>query len=273
LAVIVVGAIVAVVFVHSTHADSTLLGKLTVSEPHTSLLGKRPTQSQASDPSTSGLKEVKKAAAEDPTNTGQYLREWAAPKSAQDAAALLVSFLPSEEQAVRANRTATSLYGSTTALGTSYTRASQFTVPDVPGSSGTTFAAVTPTSGQANTVYTITFQFGRAAVVEFVDVAQTALSQSDAESLAKAQYSLLRQTEPGFSIARSTWPWLASLLCGVITVVVAAAVFVVPEWVGRTRDRRVAQAEFRSKSQYRSRGSRAVRRHRAPAWRQPRRRR
>jgi hypothetical protein len=259
------------VVVHSSHADSNKLSKLVIEKTPTTLLGKRPSQSQPSDPSTSSFATVKQAAAQYPASTGAYLREWTDPQSTQDGAALVVSFLPSPALASSTNRSAIKQYSAAKTLGTTYNRASGFTVPSVPGAEGAVYTAATPTAGQANTIYTVMFQYGRAAVAEFVDVAQSTLSQNDAVAIAQAQYARLHTTEPGFSVTVSKWPWLATLLCGVITLTVAGTVYFVPEWIVRTRTRRAAQAQFRAQSQYRARGRQAVRRHRAPAWRQTRR--
>jgi hypothetical protein len=75
---------------------------------------------------------------------------------------------------------------------------------------------------------------------------------------------------------RTTTPVVASVVFGVIAVLIAAGAFFVPEWAPHALRRRRARHEAKklenARSQYRARGRRAVRRHRAPAWRQPGRR-
>ena len=123
--------------------------------------------------------------------------------------------------------------------------------------------------------YTAVFQVNRAVVGEVLAF-PTLRPLSDTTKIADAEHALLVRTEPSFSMLRTTAPVLASVIWWVVAVLVAAAAFFVPEWAPDVLERRrathAAKELERARSQYRARGRRAVRRHRAPAWRQPGRR-
>jgi len=113
-------------------------------------------------------------------------------------------------------------------------------------------------------------------IAEVITLPGLIRSTSQATKVAQDEHALLLRDEPDFSMFRTTTPVLASAIFWVIAVLLAAAAFFLPEWapeaLSRRRASHAAKDLERARSQYRARGRRAVRRHRAPAWRQPGRR-
>ncbi len=265
--------------IRSTHADHNLLGNLVIRRISISVLPSRPAYTSYIPPSDSPFKVIKDAAKKDPDRTGLYEKEWATSsnKTGNLEAGVLVQLLPDSKDAgevfTKSKKqfvTSPSLTGQTVSAGIA------FSVPSVPGAFAEWHAMASSSTNKADGyAYTAVFQVNRAVVGEVLAF-PTLRPLSDTTKIADAEHALLVRTEPSFSMLRTTAPVLASVIWWVVAVLVAAAAFFVPEWAPDVLERRrathAAKELERARSQYRARGRRAVRRHRAPAWRQPGRR-
>jgi hypothetical protein len=265
--------------IRSTHADHGLLGNLVIRRISISVLPSRPAYASSIPASDSPFKIIKDAAKKDPNRTGLYEKEWVTPsdKTGNLEAGVLVQLLPDSKTAgevfTKSKKqfvTSPSLTGQTVSVGI------PFSIPSVPGAFAEWHAMTSSSTNKSDGyAYTAVFQMNRVVVGEVLAF-PTLRPLSDTTKIAEAEYALLVRGEPGFSMLRTTFPVLASVIWWVVAALVAAATFFVPEWAPGMLQRRhashVAKELDRARSQYRARGRRAVRRHRAPAWRQPGRR-
>ena len=265
--------------VRSTHADHDLLGNLVIRRISISALPSRPAFTSSIPASDSPFKVIKDAGKKDPDRTGLYEKEWATStnKTGNLEAGLLVQLLPDSKTAgevfTKSKKqfvTSPSLTGQTVSAGTA------FSIPSVPGAFAEWHAMTSSSTNKSDGyAYTAVFRVNRVVVGEVLAF-PTLRPLSDTTKMAQAEHALLVRSEPSFSMLRTTTPVLASVIWWLAAVLVAAAAFFVPEWapdmLERRRSSHAAKELERARSQYRARGRRAVRRHRAPAWRQPGRR-
>jgi hypothetical protein len=279
LAVVVVIAVVGyVLFIRTPHVERQVLGNLVI--PRTSVHGlpARPSLASSPSPSTSSIPVVKQAAKTDPDHTGLYAVEWTTSTNANLAVALVLQLLPDSRRARTALKPSQKQFVTNLSLsGETLSEQTAFSIPSVPQALAESYAmASSSTKAAEGYAYAIVFQMDRAVVAEIMKSPDTTRSTSDAISITQAENALLQRAEPGFSMLRTITPVIASVVFGVIALLFAAGAFFVPEWapdaLNRRRARHKAKELENARSQYRARGRRTVRRHRAPAWRQPRRR-
>jgi len=120
------------------------------------------------------------------------------------------------------------------------------------------------------------YQLGRVGVSELMVTTRTTRDTGPIVADGRSGYRLLSNEEPGFSIAVTRVPLEASLVYAGVALVLAALALLAPEWVrqwgGRRRQLRHEREVRRAREQYLARGRRTVRRQKAPAWSQPRKR-
>lgn len=276
LVVVVAAAAVYVFALPSTHVNRHLLANLAIRNPHVAVLGTKPVSAAPVSTTTSSISVLKKDARRDPDETGIYETEWTGSgSSAQNDAGLLIEVLPNVADAVTTLRASVQQFEKPPAAqaGETVTFVSHFHVPST-AATGNIYAIAASSSSGAHTgfAYTAAFRVDRAVVVELLELARASASPVAAQRIAGAEAALLATDAASFSMVQTTRPLLGTVLVGVGALVAAAAAYFLPEWVVARRAAREARARDRARSEYRSRGRRAVKRHQAPAWRQQRRR-
>jgi len=261
-------------FVRTSHIDRNLLGKLAIHSTPVKSLKAKPSVAHSLSLATNSEKVVKQSAKTDPAGTGLYEIEWASSSKAPLESGLLIQLLPDTTRGATAYADSKKqlsvkpqLSGETLASGV------HFVIPSVPGAIAESYAMTTTSTGKpGGYAFTALFRLDRVVVTEIMETASTTLSTSAPSSIASAEYSQLQRAEPGFSMTRTTTPVIATIVYWVVALLIAVAAFFVPEFamgeLGRRRARHEERERARARSEYRARGRRAVRRHRAPAWRQ-----
>lgn len=276
---LVVALVGYLVFVSSTKADTTRISGLVITQPPVKGLKPLKNGRRSVPASSMPFAAATKAAKLHPDQTGAYATAWQAPapgkgkassSSSSLSANLLVELLPDTATATKVRREAVHSYTDTKALAkSSLAIASRFSVKGVPGSTGVMFTSTRPGASPTTAGYAVAFQFQRAVVVDFVQAPTSGGGVPDSSAIARSEYRLLHAAEPGFSLSVTSRPALPSLIYWIVAVAVASLPLLVPWWVRWRRERRAARRDARALYEVRSRGHKAVRRHRSPAWARP----
>ncbi|MGH9028236.1 MAG: hypothetical protein ACRDV4_01260 [Acidimicrobiales bacterium] len=275
-ALVVAGLAVAGYFwlIPTSHADGKLLGTLLIDHTAAPAVPSKAAVSQSIPPSRSTFSVLKKAAKSEPLQSGLYERAWYVSASAPPETGLLLLYLPDVPGARTAlsdgfkQLAATPQFSNETA-----SDRKEFTVASVPGSKAESYALTDKSTGKlAGYSYSFGFRVGRAVISELMVTSGTKPVRAAAVADAQAEHRLLERKEAGFSLSTRQLPVVASVVYIVVAAAVVAGALFVPEQavvaVRRRRERHEAKERERVQSQYRARGRRAVKRHRAPAWRQ-----
>jgi hypothetical protein len=259
--VLIVAAVGYVVLIPIHHVERARLSRLVVTRPVSGFKVK-PTSSSQLAAASSPFAEVKTAAKKSPNSTGSYSIQWAATSSSSAGASLLASLLPSgsDANAVQAEA-AKSYLAAASFKSESFTSEARLSVPSVAGAEAATFA---PTSSKVHEgLGVVEFRVDHIVVVVIVAQQSTpAAAGASAVSLANAEYEHLRQLGSGFSLTVTTWPLVASLIYGGVTLAIVAGLLLAPATVGRGRRRRVLAREEAARRELRGRG-RKIAKHQA----------
>lgn len=220
-----------------------------------------------------------RAAAGHPEQIGGYTAEWQSRATSPTGAGgravtanLVLEALPDSASARQVQAEAIQRYTDRRALAaSSLAIASQFTVPGVPGSQGVSYNSVRPGGPSTGTGYVVAFHSGRVVALTFLQTTTPAVGAAAAASFARAEHGLLATGEPGFSLSVTQRPAGPSTVYWIVALLVVPAAPALPSWAHRLRARRAARQLARARYGVRSRGAKAVRRHRTPAWARPRR--
>jgi len=221
----------------------------------------KPATSTGVNPTSSPFASVRTIAHKAPSQTGGWGVSWDVPKSSNDSASLLVTYLPTPADAATVEKDAeTQFLGSNSFQSESYTLVGPVTVAGVPGAKGAVFKA----AGTATTppVAAVVFSYGRAQVLIIMGRAGTpAEAGAAAAALARAEYGHLQHELAGFRMGEATnVPPVASILYwGVLAVVVALAVLI-PFGIRRRRRHRAEERRRIAAQQQQLRGSKIARR-------------
>lgn len=278
--VVVLAAVGSFLYIRQTRVDTKLLDRLVITGTALREVPAKAVLSQPIAASQSTFAATRKAARRDPDATGMYAREWYVSSSGPPEVGVVLQLLPDDATArtvysavVKELKTAPTLTGETA------TAAETFSVPGVAVSRGVSYVlddSTTSAHAPVGTSYTVAYRVGRTVVSELMVTTSTVRDNAAVDTDTRAGARILALREPGFSMVRSHWPWEATLIYAGGAVVVAAALVFAPEFlVGRSRRRRQRHQERelrRAREQYLVRGRRTVRRQRAPAWSQSRRR-
>jgi hypothetical protein len=278
--VLVLAGIGYVLFIPQSQVDRQLLGNLVITRTTLPGVPHKAKLEQSVKPSQSSFAVTRKAGRENPDETGVYAREWYVSSAAPPEVGVVLQLLPTESQAhallpavVAQLHTAPQLSGETASAPES------FSIPGVPSARGESYLlsdSSTSPPKPVGSAYTDVFQHDRAVVSELMVSTSATRDTSAAVADALAETRLLEQNLPGFSMVTTTYPLTATAVYAAVTVVLAAAALLLPEFVvaqlERRRERRDERARRREREQYLARGRRTVRRQRAPAWSQHRRR-
>ena len=219
---------------------------------------KKPARSTQVAASNNPFPEVQTASKSAPNSTGSYSIEWTKPSPSNDAASLIVSVLPSARNASKVQSQAKSTYlGQQSLKSASYNYVGPVAIPGVPGATATLFSS----SSNNPPLVVVAFQRGRAQATAFVGVAgPTASVESTARSVASSAYKHLNKVLPGFTLTRTRWPFVASIVYWVVAVAVLAVAVLVPWLRRRVTERRRLAAEVARTRGVGARGSKIARR-------------
>jgi hypothetical protein len=237
--------------------DRSLMAQLVTPVPPAGF-ARRPAAANPVAPSSSDFPAVKSAGKRSPDATGGYSLEWSE-TGTNDAASMNISLLPSASDAAKTQQEAKKQYTSSGSLkAESYSYAGSFAVPSVPNASAGFYAPSTLTNPP---LAVVAFQTGRAQVTQFLGVpgAKQAI-EAEAASFAKSEYAHLNKSLGGFSLVRTEWPLVSSIIYwAVALLLLAGAISVQP--LRRRSQRRRRLAEERARVQHKTvRGSKIARR-------------
>jgi hypothetical protein len=280
LAVLVLAGIGFAMFVPQSTPHRPLIGRLLLTRTAGPGVPAKAAVSQSIPPADSTFTVTRAAARTDPNDTGLYAREWYVVANAPPEIGMIVQLLP---DAAKARAVASKVLGEVstppTLQGEKAVSPEPFTVPGVAGAKGYSFLlddAVQTSKGTVGAAYKASLRVDRALVTELMVTTIPSRDTGPVQRDLRDEAALLGRVLPGFSFVRTTFPPVASSVYWVVAVVLAALAVVLPEllvaWWRRRRERRIEREQRRSREQYLARGRRTVKRQRAPAWSQPRRR-
>ena len=267
--VLAVAVVLYALLLPSTHGDPSRIANLSIRDPHVAVLKSAPSSAKSVGVSKSTVKLLKTYAAKEPAETGVFETEWTGAGTTDNDGGLLLQVVPTVADAAKvliASRTAFA------APPASQGAVSHFTVQGIPGQGNAYVIPASSSTAQTGYVFTMVFMVGRVVAVELVELSKSGSTPIAAQTIAREELALLQSRLPSFSMVTTTRPALGVILVIVGAVVIGAAAFFGPEWVVRRRISREVHAQQRARSQYRSRGRRAVRRYQDPTWRQHKRR-
>jgi hypothetical protein len=265
--VVVVAVAVYAFALPSSHFDPALMANLSIRDPHVAALNAKPSTASTENAKKDNVKPVVTYATKDPTQTGVYETEWTGSKKSANDGGLLIQVVPDVSDAMATLTASVTAFKSPSDVGA----VRHFSVPGV-AATGSAYSIKASSSSAAGYAYTVIFRIGRVVVIELVELSQTAELPGPAKTIAQEEATLLESRAPSFSFEQTKKSALATWLVVIIGLVLAAAVFFGPEALVKRREAHEIHAQERARSQYRSRGRRAVTRHQAPAWRQQKRR-
>ncbi len=233
--VLAVGAVGYQAVVPSTHVVRARLARLVVTRPGVAAFDVKASRASVEQASQSGLAALVTAGKRSPGRTGIYSIEWT--PSPLQAAGIVVFVLPDDAQAsavlsqFRRDQQGPQAYASD-----SLDRRSTFTVAGVPTSTGSVYVPSPKAPRTSPGLAVTTFREGR--VVGLAEVLLTTPTQADDTAVASAEYSHLRQVEPGFTLQVVSRPLVPTVAWAAGAVVVALVAALGPVGWRRRRDRR-----------------------------------
>lgn len=276
--VVILAGVGYALFMPQTHIQRKLLGNLVISHTAVSSLPGKAKLQQAIAGSQSTFTVTKKAARAHPEVTGLYAREWYVVSGAPPEVGVVLQKLPTTAQARSVLRAVQAQLGTAPSLSTATASSPQpFSVPGVANAKGVSYLLSDPnTHAEIGTAYTDAFQQGTGVVSELIVETSSTRDPSAAIADVRAGSALLARLGPGFSMVVTTYAFVATIVYALVTVAAAVGAVFLPEFMaGRLRRRRARHQERelrKAREQYLARGRRTVRRGRAPAWSQTRRR-
>ncbi len=244
-------------YIAMREVDRGRLAALVVTEPPSGFTNK-PADSAQVPASSSSFPTVKAAAKRSANSVGSYAVQWTSPASSSDSASLLVSLLASASQAALVQSEAASQYlGPQSLKSEDYVFVGRVAMPSVSGAQ----AAVFKSSSSGPPVVTVLYRVGRAQVVEFVGLGGAqSKAASTAATLASAESAHLDGVLPGFSLSKTSWPPLATLVYWSAASTIILVGIAIPIIVRRTRAKRVEAQQRAAKRHLQSRGQKVARR-------------
>ncbi|MHB8189907.1 MAG: type II toxin-antitoxin system HicB family antitoxin [Ferrimicrobium sp.] len=227
-----------------THVVPSELARLVVSRPGVKAFDIKATSALVQPVAKSGIKPLQAAAKQFPAETGIYSKVWR-PSPTVTAATEVIAFLSPSTS------TASSIYhllrtqqlNANSNAANSLARRSTFSVSGVAGSAGAIYgSSAKPTTTAATpTLGVVVFRIGR--VVALTELVNTSGTQSSVQVVARSEAAQLRAVEPGFTLAVVSYPKVASIEWGIVSLLVLLIVGYLPFGLPRWRER---QALLRS---------------------------
>lgn len=239
--------------------DRARVAHLVVSSPPAGY-AKKPSNANQVPAASSPFAAYKAEAKKVPSGTAAYSVSWSNPKSGNDSASILVSYLSSPAAAATVEGQAEKQFLAASSFQSEkYRYVGPVPVPGVPGAKGAVFAA----TGTATTppVAAVTFPTGRVQVLVLVGQTGTAESTgATAAALARSEYLHLQQALPGFDLRVTRVPAVATAVYWGVVLGLLALAIAIP--VGASRARRMRrEAHLRTaRRQQQVRGSKIARR-------------
>lgn len=261
------GAFVLVLFLAAAGWDRYIIVRHPAPGRLTTLIATSPPAGYAAKPSNSHVVTTasspfaayKAAAKRSPSSSASYSLSWSRPKTSNDSATVLLSYLPSAADASRVQAQAeTQFVAAASYKAENYASAGAVTVSGVPGAKGAVFV---PTSAATPPVASVAFRTGRVQALILLGQAGTpAETGSAAADLARAEYQRLAQALPGFHLGVSSVPLVASVAYWAVVAGAAALAVAIPMSVRRARRHRMEARRRSAQRQQQLRGSKIARR-------------
>ena len=219
----------------------------------------KPASAAPVNASSNPYSEVATAAKRSPSRTGSYSIQWTKAPPSTDTETVLLSLLPTDSDAAKANSQAESLYIAEKSLQPDGYAYGGPVNAGIPGAKGSSFVSTAPTGGPPLAV--IVFQLHRAQVTMFGAAAGSASkSAAAATSLAHTEYGLLKQRLGSFTLVKTSWPVVATIVFWAVTAGLVLLVVLGPVGIRKGRERRRVAREIARRRQLQSRGSKISRR-------------
>jgi len=255
---LVVAAIVAINVLPIQHVERSRLARLAVTAPPPGFKAKPSVEIVPAN--SNPFPGVTTASKRSPNATGQFSVEWPGSSSANDAATILVSLLPSTSQAkaVQSEAIKNNL-GAASYAAESYGHQVPFAVSEVPGAEAATYSPTS--SNSAPQLGVVVERVDRVVVLGLVRQTGAATQvKSTSSSVAQAEYRHLLPIVSGFSLVRTHWPLLALLIYGAASLLLAALAIAIPPLTGRVRRKRRAAQEVAARRLVLQRGGKLAKR-------------
>lgn len=257
--VVIVAVVGYVQLIPIHHVERTRLSRLVVTAPGAGFKVK-PTSSTQVAASSSPFAAVKAAGKRSPNSTGAYSIQWTAPTSGQGAS-LLASLMPSvsdaeavQAEAVKAYLAATSLKSQSYKLqGALSVRRCQ--TPRRPPSCRHLQRCIRGSPWWC-------FELTESSSSRSYSSPGRRWPGASAVALTRAEYLHVRRLGSGFSLTVTTWPLVASLVYGGVSVAIVAVLLLGPMSVRRTCQRQLLAREEAVRRDLRGRG-RKIAKHQA----------
>ena len=237
------------------------LSRLVITRTGATAFPGAPTTAAEEPTSTGSVAAVEAAAKAHPAQTGLYVASWSSKASATSGMAVVTFLLPDAATAGRARAQLAASQLSTGAFGNSgLTRTGAWAPPGIPAASGSLYG---PTKGSKTTGRVAVTVWQTDRVVALVEAATTAgPPQAAASSAARAEAAHLAAVTPGFTLAVTRRPVVASSLWAAGTLAVALLAAGGPVAYRRRRRRRARALEEELARTIRVGGSTIVRKRR-----------
>jgi predicted RNase H-like HicB family nuclease/putative ubiquitin-RnfH superfamily antitoxin RatB of RatAB toxin-antitoxin module len=244
-AIVILGSAIGyLALIPQTRVVPSQLARLVTTRPGVKAFDIKATSSLVQPVAKSGIKSLETAAKQFPAKTGIYSRVWR-PSSNAAAATEIIAFLTPSTTTARSvyKLLSTQQLSSKSYAANSMIRRSTFHVSGIAGSSGAIYSSsAKPTAATANpTLGEVVFRLGR--VVSLTETLSTSSTQNSVQVIARSEAAELRSVEPGFTLAVTSYPFVASSVWVVVTLILLLAVGYVPFALPRWRER---QALLRS---------------------------
>lgn len=246
--VILVSVIGYLAIIPQSHVVPSRLGQLVTTRPGVKAFDTKATSSLVQPVAKSGIAPLVAAAKRFPSDTGIFSRVWR-PSSNTANAAEIIAFLSPSTTTARSvfNLLKTQQLSSKSYASSSLTQRSTFSIAGIAGSAGATYSSSANSSAKSSaataspTLGEAVFQVGR--VVALTETLSTSSAQTSVQVIARSEAAQLRSVGPGFTLADTTYPFVASFTWIIATLVLLLVVGYLPFALPRWRER---QALLRS---------------------------
>jgi hypothetical protein len=220
----------------------------------------KPSRTSSPPAASSPLAELKKAATLSPHSTGSYLVQWGGSPASADFVSVVVYLLPSAaDAAIAASQAAQSYLSAQSYKANSYALVGPFSVPSVTGATGALYSPTSKRIKQDLAVYVE--RVDKVVVVSLMDQTGTPSTvQGNAVTAAQAEYLHLHSVAPNFSLIRTHWPTLATLVYSAVALLLASCAFIVPVLFRGVRRQRGLAREEAARRQVMGRGGKIAKR-------------
>ena len=270
IVVLVLGMAGYFVFIPATVINTSAMARLLPSKGALSSMGGAPAFNGSIPILPNSLSSVTKAAKDDPGHTGSYSIQWFGSGQSGTTEDLLLYLLPSASIARQVDTQQQSTQTSASALkAAKYDLTARFKDASVDAVGVAYLIPRTTQNSAGQTVPAGTSRGLTLVVIEGRAVARIVLqgpkvTSQEAIAIAKQEHQLLASRLPHFNTMASThYAPLASLYYGIGLLVALAIALFTPGLVRRNQERQLQREAERARYQYRVRGAKTLKRHKA----------